>query len=582
MHSLLMLLASSTLFSLLLNVQSGSCINADSTGLRSTATDFNDFTCQSGCEKWKKPRCPVTGGSANKRTIGYWQSWATARPCDDWRVSDIDATKWTHINFAFGLIDKTTYEVAQMAPTDVQQYMQLTDLKRQNHNLKVFISIAGWNADDVVFSDMVSSPSRRNAFINSLKRFLRQYVFDGVDINWEYPAPEDHSGNQADSETYVEFLKELRAALGNWNSEATAAQNVVQAHSNLTEIDQGLDLLWRNDIDPQKVVLGLGFYGSAFTLESSNCSKPGCEFSGSADEGRRTEQPGILSNSEIQDIITDNGMTPVLAKEDAVKYITWDSNQWVSYDDEETFRMKREYASSLCLGGISIWALDLDKPIEQTSVNNLLSSEMSLSSKWNTLASRRAVIRSNALTLGLFWTACQPPSGGADGKMCPEGYRPIALGHGKVFDADLNHLTGEGCHGGGVSGYQRALCAPANVQYDSLLWGPGSRSKACNSKCPRGWVTLTKNSHIAGQKTGCKSGRYAPLCARDVIRKESLGTCYSTFISQLLSGGYSQRTDLEGQYGFHFTGETNTPAPRTTERDAERDNRIVTVPEQET
>lgn len=205
MHSLLMLLASSTLFSLLLNVQSGSCINADSTGyittketqhaakylltfrpcrLRSTATDFNDFTCQSGCEKWKKPRCPVTGGSANKRTIGYWQSWATARPCDDWRVSDIDATKWTHINFAFGLIDKTTYEVAQMAPTDVQQYMQLTDLKRQNHNLKVFISIAGWNADDVVFSDMVSSPSRRNAFINSLKRFLRQYVFDGVDINW--------------------------------------------------------------------------------------------------------------------------------------------------------------------------------------------------------------------------------------------------------------------------------------------------------------------------------------------------------------------------------------------------------------
>ena len=108
------------------------------------------------------------------------------------------------------------------------------------------------------------------------------------------------------------------------------------------------------------------------------------------------------------------------------------------------------------------------------------------------------------------------------------------------------------------------------MQYDSLLWGPGSRSKACNSKCPRGWVTLTKNSHIAGQKTGCKSGRYAPLCARDVIRKESLGTCYSTFISQLLSGGYSQRIDIEGQYGFHFTGETNTPASRTTERNAER------------
>lgn len=98
--------------------------------------------------------------------------------------SDIDATKWTHINFAVALIDKTTYEVAQMAPTDIQQYMQLTDLKRDNQNLKVFISIGGWDTGGAFFSDMVSSPSRRCAFIDSLKRFLKQYIFDGVDINW--------------------------------------------------------------------------------------------------------------------------------------------------------------------------------------------------------------------------------------------------------------------------------------------------------------------------------------------------------------------------------------------------------------
>ncbi|KAI6914076.1 hypothetical protein D0869_03271 [Hortaea werneckii] len=337
--------------------------------------------------------------------------------------------------------------MAQMAPTDIQQYMQLTDLKRDNQNLKVFISIGGWDTGGATFSDMVSSPSRRSAFIDPLKRFLKQYVFDGVDINWQYPVAEDRGGNQADLEIYVVFLEELRAELGKWNSEATTAESFVQAHSNLTEIDQGLDLLWRNGIDPQKVVLGLGFYGRAFTLESQGCSKPGCDFSGSAKEGACTEQSGILSNSEIQDIITENGITPILVKEDAVKYLTWDSNQWVSYDDYETFRMKREYANSVCLGGMMVWALDLDNPIEQTSVNDLLGSEMSLNSKWNTISLRRAITRSNALTLGLFWTACQPPSGTADGKMCPEGYRPIAMGHGKVFDADLNHLTGEGCHG---------------------------------------------------------------------------------------------------------------------------------------
>lgn len=60
-------------------------------------------------------------------------------------------------------------------------------------------------------------------------------------------------------------------------------------------------------------------------------------------------------------------------KKDAVKYLTWNSDQWVSYDDEETLKMKREYANSLCLGGTMVWALDLDKPNKQ----NLLDSELS-------------------------------------------------------------------------------------------------------------------------------------------------------------------------------------------------------------
>ncbi|KAI6820198.1 hypothetical protein KC367_g7659 [Hortaea werneckii] len=61
---------------------------------------------------------------------------------------------------------------------------------------------------------MVSSFSRRTAFIDSLKRFLKQYVFDGVDISWEYPVAENGASNQPNYEKYVVFLKELRAELG--------------------------------------------------------------------------------------------------------------------------------------------------------------------------------------------------------------------------------------------------------------------------------------------------------------------------------------------------------------------------------
>jgi len=149
-----------------------------------TTTDFCSGKCQSNCDEPKKPGCSVAGGSANKRTIGYWESWSTTRPCDAWKISDIDATKWTHLNFAFALIDKSNYGIAQMAPTDIQQYVQLTDLKRDNPALKVFISVGGWSAGGAVFSDMTSTSANRGAFIRSLQTFMKQYAFDGVDIDW--------------------------------------------------------------------------------------------------------------------------------------------------------------------------------------------------------------------------------------------------------------------------------------------------------------------------------------------------------------------------------------------------------------
>jgi hypothetical protein len=46
----------------------------------------------------------------------------------------------------------------------------------------------------------------------------------------------------------------------------------LNAHTNLTEIEMALDLLWRNDIRSDQVVLGLAFYGRAFTVESTSCT----------------------------------------------------------------------------------------------------------------------------------------------------------------------------------------------------------------------------------------------------------------------------------------------------------------------
>lgn len=66
----------------------------------------------------------------------------------------------------------------------------------------------------------------------------------------------------------------------------------VAAHTNLTEIDESLKLLWNNNINPSKVTLGLGFYGRTYTLQDPTCVAPGCPFTGGAPAGPCTQSVG--------------------------------------------------------------------------------------------------------------------------------------------------------------------------------------------------------------------------------------------------------------------------------------------------
>lgn len=43
-----------------------------------------------------------------------------------------------------------------------------------------------------------------------------------------------------------------------------------------------------------------------------------------------------------------------------VKYNVYNGNQWVSYDDAQSWGDKMDYLTSRCLGGIMIWAIDQD------------------------------------------------------------------------------------------------------------------------------------------------------------------------------------------------------------------------------
>ena len=64
-------------------------------------------------------------------------------------------------------------------------------------------------------------------------------------------------------------------------------------------------------------------------------------FSGGAKPGPCSGTSGILDDQEIQDIITQNSLTPTWDHTAGVKWITWASDQWVSYDDADTFQQKK-------------------------------------------------------------------------------------------------------------------------------------------------------------------------------------------------------------------------------------------------
>ena len=75
-------------------------------------------------------------------------------------------------------------------------FRKTTDLKLRYPHLKVTVAIGGWNEGSKKYSDMAKDPSKRRKFVRSALQFVLTHQFDGLDLDWEYPAkrqgaPED-------------------------------------------------------------------------------------------------------------------------------------------------------------------------------------------------------------------------------------------------------------------------------------------------------------------------------------------------------------------------------------------------------
>lgn len=143
----------------------------------------------------------------------YFSNWSVYEPKHF--PSQLQAHKLTHVFYAFMRIDPDSGNVSLSDPwADIEmpidgQYGALgafRQLKLQNRNLKVMMSIGGWGTAHA-FTLVMASETKKAQFVASTVDLVQQYKFDGVDIDWEYPA------SSLEGTQLVKLLESLKKAL---------------------------------------------------------------------------------------------------------------------------------------------------------------------------------------------------------------------------------------------------------------------------------------------------------------------------------------------------------------------------------
>ncbi|KAL4867514.1 hypothetical protein BDV12DRAFT_198207 [Aspergillus spectabilis] len=553
-----------------------------------------------GNKKVKRPSCSKTKGVS--RVVGYYEGWSMNRACNVFYPDQIPTGVYTHLNYAFATIDPETFEV--LAPNSYERDMmkRLTALKKFDPDLKVFVAVGGWTFNDpgptaTVFSDIARSEANQKAFFRSLISFMSTYDFDGIDLDWEYPVADDRSGRPEDYENFPSFIANLKKALkasggrdgltltlpasfwylqhfdivklqdnvdffnimsydlhGAWDRHNKWLAPELNSHTNLTEITNALDLLWRNNISPDKVVLGLAFYARVFSATSPDCMSPGCTFESGGNAGKCSSEVGILLNSEIVDIMDDRAVKPQFDKDAAVKILSFDNNQWLTYDDAETFKLKAEFASGQCLGGLMVWAVSHDLPYGNFSraVGEVANRKV----KAIALPVLSDDLETQKVHKHCKWTDC--------GRGCPAGWSFVSRsdGHEGMID-----------HSGCPDGYDHYFCCPSDSKQPTCGWY-GHRNGKCNGRnnCPAGTIEIGSNSQHCNnndyQAACCTYDDIPSLalfsqCAWGESPKCDLGSCSGSTErvanSSTGSGGDYCRYDT---FKYTLTGQEATYHPR--------------------
>ncbi|XP_026480053.1 probable chitinase 2 [Ctenocephalides felis] len=292
-----------------------------------------------------------TGPEHGKVVVCYVATWAVYRPgLGSYALEDIDSTLCTHLIYSFAGLNATTDSLKSLDPwQDLKDdygkggYERITALRGRAPHLKVSLAVGGWTEGSENYSKMAADPDRRRRFIHSALEFIKKYNFDGLDLDWEFPGK--RGGAPEDKRNFVLLVKELReefdkrgyiltAALGASRETIDLAYDIKQLKGLLDffhlmcydyhgawdgrvggnapikggdlSIETTVDYLLQLGAPPEKLVLGIPFYGRTFVVEQHWDALDGSEVplglsaKSAGFRGPYTREDGFMGYNEVR------------------------------------------------------------------------------------------------------------------------------------------------------------------------------------------------------------------------------------------------------------------------------------------
>jgi chitinase len=404
-------------------------------------------------------RSDITAGARahDSQVVGYFIEWGVYGR--NYKVKDVktsgSAERLTVINYAFGNVapdsvgnvvcklgddwadyqrpwiaeDSVTGEEVTWPRPILGNFQQLRTLKQQYPQLKVLISLGGWTWSKY-FSDAALTKQSRERFVSScIDLFVKgdipapgwggmggpgaaAGVFDGIDIDWEWPGSEGNAGNiirTQDKQNYKLLLAEFRKQL-HAQGKQTGREYLLTAFlpASAVKIDagfevpdifgflsfgsvQGYDLhgtwesttnhqsnLYTSPADPssprysddavvneylqrgapsKEIVLGAPFYSRGWTgVAAGNDGL----YQPAAGAAPGTWEAGV----DDYEVVKDRLASGFVRHEDSAAGAAWlfDGTTFWTFDDPPVMAAKAEYVRQNRLGGIMFWELSGDTP----------------------------------------------------------------------------------------------------------------------------------------------------------------------------------------------------------------------------